>query len=489
MSGTRRDTPSLLPERSTRGKRYKAALADEEDKADNEFWNQEFFAEEGLDEDYEEEKVSEDVPDSDFDQDDDDDDDDEDGDKDVEDDRPRRKVLKPPGRAPAAPRVARPPAAKRDAASMDEDQEEEGQDDDEEVDEEPGRGEAGPSSSAGGQRQQPAVKKRKVKEERAWSPSAAAGSFAAPPALRRTTIAKSSEAFQERQQKIQEKRPRVKKPLREGWRPMTQQELLADAARTEIENSASLKLLLAMEEETKRKAAVVKKKFQGPLVKLHSKTITVAERGGGGGLAAGREGGDEGGVKEEKAEYRVCNMNHPPPWLRRQRAPPPTHHPRCLVTGLPAKYRDPRTGQPYATPGAFARLRGAQIGMPFAPPPPPPLSSLPPTLAAAATGPLSSFGVTSSSLSGASTRFDRSKEGEQSKRLRIELALEMQKLTGGPPAPPCSVVAGGGGAAGIAGGVVSVMRGPYDLPHDLMGLLVDCRMKLPRMGGVVATLH
>ncbi len=31
-------------DRSTRGKRYKAALADEDGKADEEFWNQEFFA-------------------------------------------------------------------------------------------------------------------------------------------------------------------------------------------------------------------------------------------------------------------------------------------------------------------------------------------------------------------------------------------------------------------------------------------------------------
>ena len=73
---------------------------------------------------------------------------------------------------------------------------------------------------------------------------------------------------------------------------MTQQELLADAARTEIENAASLKLLLAMEEETKRKAAVVKKKFQGPLVKLHSKRVAVVPAGGGGG-GGGGEGWEE----------------------------------------------------------------------------------------------------------------------------------------------------------------------------------------------------
>lgn len=59
---------------------------------------------------------------------------------------------------------------------------------------------------------------------------------------------------------------------------MTQQELLADAARTEIENTASLKLLLAMEEATKKKAAILKSKFVGPLVKFHSKKVGEEEK-------------------------------------------------------------------------------------------------------------------------------------------------------------------------------------------------------------------
>ncbi len=56
-----------LPARATRGKRMRAAMAEEEDAADAEFWNQEFFKEEEVDEDYQEEKEEEDVPDSDFD--------------------------------------------------------------------------------------------------------------------------------------------------------------------------------------------------------------------------------------------------------------------------------------------------------------------------------------------------------------------------------------------------------------------------------------
>jgi len=29
----------------------------------------------------------------------------------------------------------------------------------------------------------------------------------------------------------------------------------------------------------------------------------------------------------------------------------------CVITGLPAKYRDPKTGQPYATIEAFRKIR------------------------------------------------------------------------------------------------------------------------------------
>jgi hypothetical protein len=40
---------------------------------------------------------------------------------------------------------------------------------------------------------------------------------------------------------------------------------------------ASLKLLLAIEEATKRKAAMVKKHYQGPLVKFHTLNVNDSE--------------------------------------------------------------------------------------------------------------------------------------------------------------------------------------------------------------------
>lgn len=53
-----------LPQRTSRGKRIQQVL---EDEGDEDFWNQEFFAEEVQDIDYQESDEEEDVPDSDFD--------------------------------------------------------------------------------------------------------------------------------------------------------------------------------------------------------------------------------------------------------------------------------------------------------------------------------------------------------------------------------------------------------------------------------------
>ena len=54
-----------LPNRSTRGSRHRG-LVEEEDSADEDFWKQDFFAEEARDEKYHTESESEDVADTDF---------------------------------------------------------------------------------------------------------------------------------------------------------------------------------------------------------------------------------------------------------------------------------------------------------------------------------------------------------------------------------------------------------------------------------------
>ncbi|GAX76865.1 hypothetical protein CEUSTIGMA_g4311.t1 [Chlamydomonas eustigma] len=402
-------------DRSTRGKRYKAVLEDEEAKADESFWNQDFFAEEQADDDYQEEHVSEDVPDSDFDEEaDEDDDDDEDG-KDEAEERPRKKALKPPGRAPA-PR----PKAKLEKVEPKEEEEEEFDynfNEDEE-DEEGGK------------------TKKRAKAGVTVSPAPAVAYEA--PSLRRSTIAKVTEAENERQWKVQEHKPRKRKNKDDNWRPMTQQELLADAARTEMENMASLKLLLAMEEETKRRATVVKKHYTGPIIKLQSTKVNGSER----------------------TSLKVCNMHYPPLWLRRMRAPPPAPQPVCPVTGLPAKYKDPRTGQPFANAAAQQRLRGILLA---------PSDKLGITTSAwedkteavahdslkgsevASISSPSSVSMLKSNCS--STQVDRTKEGARSQQARTEL----EQLTN-------DVLLQSG-----------ALKGPSELPLELMALVVELR--------------
>jgi len=58
--------PRELPQRTTRGLRTGEVAAVADDQADEEFWNQEFFAEEERDEEYETESEPEDRFDADF---------------------------------------------------------------------------------------------------------------------------------------------------------------------------------------------------------------------------------------------------------------------------------------------------------------------------------------------------------------------------------------------------------------------------------------
>ena len=75
-----------------------------------------------------------------------------------------------------------------------------------------------------------------------------------------------------RMAQAQQKRPR-KAPAKAEVRPLTQEELLAEAAQTELENSASVALLMAAEEEVKARAAVRRGAYAGPLLRYRSKQV------------------------------------------------------------------------------------------------------------------------------------------------------------------------------------------------------------------------
>jgi hypothetical protein len=124
-------------------------------------------------------------------------------------------------------------------------------------------------------------------------------------------------------------RPKAKVRRVVEERPLTQAEMLAEAVHTESLNQASLARILAMEEEHKKRNAVVKRQYSGPVVRFRSR----------------------GGAQT----LTFANGAH----VARSEAPQP-HAPRvCAVTGAPAKYRDPQTRLPYASAAALKALRAA----------------------------------------------------------------------------------------------------------------------------------
>lgn len=126
-------------------------------------------------------------------------------------------------------------------------------------------------------------------------------------------------------------------------RQLTQAELLAEAARTAVENTRSLQYLVMVEEETKKKANIKKGKYVGPMVRLYSAAVAVDNE-------------EEEEEKEEKTTIEVRNMQAPA-YLQPQTAAAPPPRAVCVISGEPARYRDPSTGLAYANLAAYKELQ------------------------------------------------------------------------------------------------------------------------------------
>ncbi|GJT01976.1 SWR1-complex subunit 2 [Tanacetum coccineum] len=111
---------------------------------------------------------------------------------------------------------------------------------------------------------------------------------------------------------------------------ITQEEMLLEAAQTEIMNLRNLERVLAREEEVKKRAIVHKAVYTGPQIRYLSKD----------------------GNSYLEFTNGVSFKSHIP-----TRSTPYPEKAVCVVTGLPAKYRDPKTGLPYATKEAFKIIR------------------------------------------------------------------------------------------------------------------------------------
>ncbi|KAL8129512.1 hypothetical protein V2J09_018667 [Rumex salicifolius] len=110
---------------------------------------------------------------------------------------------------------------------------------------------------------------------------------------------------------------------------MSQEEMLLEAAQTEVMNLRNLERVLAREEEVKKRAIMHKEVYTGPQLRYFSKSCSYIEFS-----------------KGYAFESEISTKAVPYP----QKA-------ICVITGLPAKYRDPKTGLPYATKEAFQVLR------------------------------------------------------------------------------------------------------------------------------------
>jgi vacuolar protein sorting-associated protein 72 len=172
--------------------------------------------------------------------------------------------------------------------------------------------------------------------------------------FRSSTSQKRQEAAQQRQQKekkkqnpINEDKSKDKSPKNNTEsRRLTQEELLEEAKKTEIINLASLDAYLKMEHD-KKKQKTIKTTVKGPSIRYKSVTMPLLD--------------DNDDIENESRKQSRTFITFSDDQILKQAFP--NEKPKipiksvCSVTGLPAKYFDPLTKQPYANITAFKVLR------------------------------------------------------------------------------------------------------------------------------------
>jgi len=146
----------------------------------------------------------------------------------------------------------------------------------------------------------------------------------------RTLAGKEEREWREEEEAENRARRNRRKSKTKKKKRLTQEELLAEAAHTEIVNARSLQALLDIEMDAKLKNQVKKVKQEGAIIREFSyggqSLITFTD-------PKGLPSNFDNVVLE------------------------PTKPSVCIITGLPAKYKDPVTGHPYATLEAFKKIR------------------------------------------------------------------------------------------------------------------------------------
>ncbi|XP_051133434.1 SWR1 complex subunit 2 [Andrographis paniculata] len=281
--------------RATRGKRM-TKLLDEEIEEDNNFWNQEALKEEENDVEYEEEGEVADVFDSDFDE------DEPEADEEAEnepDERTRtKKKLIFPGKQP--PKKSNKKKKEKVV-----------------------------SKSENSSKDEKTSDQLTPSEHHDDAPDDAEAEKVVRKSTRTSVVIRQAERDAIRAALQTTIKP-VKKKKEGEEKRMTQEEMLLEAAQTEVMNLRNLERVLAREEEVKKRATVHKAVYSGPQIRYLSKDgYSYIEFINGSSFGS---------------ELSTTSTPYPKKAV-------------CAVTGLPAMYRDPKTGLPYATKEAFKIIR------------------------------------------------------------------------------------------------------------------------------------
>ncbi|KAJ4829440.1 Swr1 complex complex subunit Swc2 [Turnera subulata] len=289
--------------RATRGKRM-TKLLDEEMEEDELFWNQDALKEEDEDNNYEEEAEVADEFDSDFDEDEPDPDEEEPPAGDADDRTVKKKRLVFPGRPPSTNNSKKNKKKKKNKvlSKLDNNNNNPPKEEEDDVSAPPSEHHDAPDEVEG---------ERTVRKS-----------------TRTSVIVRQAERDAIRAALQATVKP-VKRKKEGEERRMTQEEMLLEAAQTEIMNLRNLERVLAREEEVKKKAIVHKPVYDGPEIRYSSK-----------------DGYSYLEFKGLSFQSQISTASVP--YVEKA---------VCAVTGLPAKYRDPKTGLPYATKEAFKVIR------------------------------------------------------------------------------------------------------------------------------------
>ncbi|KAI4331832.1 hypothetical protein L6164_016787 [Bauhinia variegata] len=291
-SGGEEEAPVFLDRtsRATRGKRM-TKLLDEELDEDELFWNQDALREEENDDNYEEEAEVADEFDSDFN--DDEPEPDEEAENDGEERLPKKKRLIFPGKTLAKKKKKKKILSKLESSPKDD----------------------------------KSTQQSTIEEHHDVLDDT--GERMIRKSTRTSVIVRQAERDAIRAALQATSKPIKRKKEGEEKR-MTQEEMLLEAAQTELMNLRNLERVLAREEEVKRRAIVHKDVYNGPQMRYISKNgCSYLEFTKG---------------LSFQSEISTTSVPYPEKSV-------------CAITGLPAKYRDPKTGLPYATKEAFKIIR------------------------------------------------------------------------------------------------------------------------------------